>query len=160
MSPSHQSQRFEQHLLSAQSFSQASQTHQARAHWHAALTLFNESAATHAALALSYTDTAQFDAAMNHAVHWSLFEPTNPQTHWLLAQLLRMSNRLSEAITHAERLYRLAPNWTGLNLFLAKLYLDTRQMSRATLFLRPHWLRQQTTQTLTLWCNGNTPCNC
>jgi len=134
MTPSPKSLQFQQHLLHAQQLAQAGKIHQARAHWHAALALFNESATAHAELSLSYTNTAQFDQAMSHATQWVLLEPTRPQAHWLLAQLLRMSNRLPEAIAHAEQLYRLAPDWVGLNLFLAKLYLDTRQMSRATPF--------------------------
>ena len=89
----------------------------------------------HAQLALSYAHTGEHVAALPHAQQWALLAPIDAQAHWLLAQLLRAHNRLPESIVQARKLLRLAPSWQGLDLFLAKLYLDTRQMSLAT----PHF---------------------
>ena len=122
----------QRHLDMADTLMQQQHVHQARAAWHAALALSNELGSAHAQLTLSYASTAEYRAALPHAQQWALLAPTDPQAHWLLAQLLRSHDRLPEALVSAERLRRLAPDWQGLNLFLAKLYLDTRQMSLAT----------------------------
>ena len=122
-------------LTAANQLLEQGHPHAARATWHAALGMRGDMISAHAQLALSYAHAGEHVAALPHAQQWALLAPTDAQAHWLLAQLLRAHNRLPESIVQARKLLRLAPSWQGLDLFLAKLYLDTRQMSLAT----PHF---------------------
>lgn len=106
----------------------------ARAIYHRILAKVNYEEITHNALANSYAETFENPAALNHAQMAFMINPVSPTNRWVYGLMLYRTSEWQKAIEVLTPLTISNPDWPNLNLVLAKLYLEIRDMSKSDPF--------------------------
>lgn len=108
----------------------------ARAIYHRILNTVIFSLSAHTALCCSYAENFENQKALNHARMAFLVDPTNHNSRWLYGLTLYRTSQWHKAIDVLTPLTKTNPDLPNLNLVMAKLYLEIRDMNKSDPFFK------------------------